>query len=78
MTQLEISTSICETRDLQECVWSTRFLIDNFKFVASNVIVSRNSFDEDEQDALGDLENETRSAFNAWGLQEYDIAQVEE
>ena len=62
MIHLEISSSIREANE----------------FESSNVAVSKQGFDEDEQDEIDELEEETRAALDAYGLQEYEINQVED
>ena len=76
MIHLEISSSIREANEFENVILN--MLRDSFEFESSNVAVSKQGFDEDEQDEIDELEEETRAALDAYGLQEYEINQVED
>ena len=76
MIHLEISSSIREANEFENVILN--MLRDSFEFESSNVAVSKQGFDDDEQDEIDELEEEATAALDAAGLQEYEITQIDD
>ena len=76
--KLQITTSLRDVQNFNECFLSSRFLNEKFNSINSTTIESKEIFDEDEQEEIDDLEDEVRYMFEYWGLEEFEFERVED
>ncbi len=78
--KIQITTSIRNARNFNDCYFDWRGLMDNFDLVGSTTMVSIKDFDEDDedcQDEMDDLEMEAREIFISNGsIEEVSFEQV--
>lgn len=77
--RLQITTTLRNAQNFDECYAAWRTLRNNFELVDSTTMISTESYYDDEQDEMDDLEMEARDIFASDGsIEEVEFEQVED